>query len=139
MQQETDPAQFLLTVFVKVIPASPISFLVFTKGICTMKDSKMQMMQLDYLATIHKVKCMEEITTTEWQQTNLFLENTLTVPPIDTSRSSVRIKTIFALGFILASARLLQCKVTQMRIKCNITNEDETIFDAELNTNTAMT
>ncbi len=141
MQQDTNPAQFLLTVFEKVIPASPISFLVFTKGICTMKDSKMLIMQLDYLATIHKVKCMEEITTTENDNNNktTFIENLLTIPPIDTSRSSVRIKTIFGLAFILASARLLQCEMTQMRIKCNITNGDETIFDAELKTNKAMT
>lgn len=57
---------------------------------------------------------------------------------METSRSSVRIKTIFGLGFALASARLLQCKVTQMRIKPNITNGDETIFDAELKTKKAM-
>lgn len=81
---------------------------------------------------------MEEITTTETTKP-IFLESILTIPPIDTSRSSVRIKTIFALGFILASARLLQCKVTQMSIKCNITNGEETIFDAELKTNKAMT
>jgi len=44
---------------------------------------------------------------------------------------------MFGLGFILAAARLLQCKVTQIKIKCNITN-GETIFDADLKTNTAM-
>lgn len=81
---------------------------------------------------------MEEFTTTEnGNNKTLFSENVLTIPPMETSRSSVRIKTMFGLGFILAAARLLQCKVTQMRIKCNITN-GETIFDAELKTNKAM-
>lgn len=82
---------------------------------------------------------MEEITTTDnGNNKTIFSENILTIPPMETSKSSVRIKTMFGLRFVLAAARLLQCKVTQMRIKCNITNGDETIFDAELKTNRAM-
>lgn len=79
---------------------------------------------------------MEEITTTDHK--TIFSENIHTIPPMETSKSSVRIKTMFGLRFVLAAARLLQCKVTQIRIKCNITNGEETIFDAELKTNRAM-
>lgn len=61
------------------------------------------------------------------------------MPPIETSKSSVRIKTMLGLGYIVEATRLLQCKVTQMRIKRNMMNEKDVVCDAELKTSNAIT
>lgn len=46
---------------------------------------------------------------------------------------------MLGLGYIVAATRLLQCKVTQIRIKRNTMNEKYVVCDGELKTSTAIT
>lgn len=46
---------------------------------------------------------------------------------------------MLGLGYNVAETRLLQCKVTQMRIKRNMMNENDAVCEAELKTDQAKT